>query len=197
MRLSNTITALSLVGIASGSWVPGAIAQPGLQGSYVGVTVDSSTTQNALPTLLRALNQQNWVVDEALRQVGVGNPPTGNSDVPGNQFQGRLDLPNSPLSVRGTVFVNPETSAVLPVLSYDMAIGDNTNLYAGAGYAFVKSGGARTPIGSQSGAVITTGIETRAGKNLVVYGDTKLNLNDNRGGDRSAVRFQFGAGYRF
>ncbi|WP_206754560.1 hypothetical protein [Leptolyngbya sp. FACHB-36] len=174
-----------------------ALAQSGLEGSYVGVAVDGSALQDELPNLLKSIEPQDWIVDAALRQMnGAAFNSQSSQSTAGSQFQGRYDVPNSPISVRGTVFVHSERSAVLPILSYDLPVGSGTNLYAGAGYAIVRPGTV-TPLGTQSGMVLTTGIEASAGKNLVIYGDTKLNLNQDRSGNASSLRFQFGAGYRF
>jgi hypothetical protein len=181
-----------------------AAAESGFQGSYVGVVVDPNRTGDALPSLLTTINQSNWVFDEALRQYRSTRPTTTvtptspDSQAPrGNQFQGRVDFANSPLSLRGTVFVGESTTAVLPSLSYDVGVGKNTNIYAGVGYAVVDAPAVSTPIGNQSGVVVTTGLEAAAGKNLVIFGDAKLNLNDRTPDGSSKVRVQFGAGLRF
>lgn len=196
-----TTLVVSILTLTGSLIVPAATAETGLQGSYLGIAVDGSAAHDTLPSFLRAFSQQSWILDEALRQARESNsklnPSPNQRDVVGNQFQGRFDLPNNSLSVRGTFFVNPDASAILPSLTYDLPIGKNTNIYAGAGYAFVKSSGAATPFGNQSGVVLTTGIEAAAGRNLVIYGDTKLNLNAPKAGEGSPVRFQFGAGFRF
>lgn len=177
-------------------------AQPGLEGSYLGVAVDGDRMQTGLPSLFQEVNQQGSLWDAALRQFSNSATPTTQSPseqaATGKQFQGRLDLPNNRLSVRGSVFMSDEANAVLPTVTYDLPVGKSSNVYAGAGYAIVNNAaGTTTPLGNQNGVVLTTGFEASAGRNLVIFGDTKLNLNDDRATGNSPVRFQFGAGYRF
>ena len=178
-----------------------AIAQPeGLQGSYIGVTVDSSQTGTMLKSVLET-DAWGGVPAWSPADLWKANITTGN--LPGtaptsgeNQFQGRLDIPSSQVSARGTVFfVDKEVKAVMPMISYDLPITDGTNIYAGAGYALVKNPG--TPLGDRDGLVLSTGIEAGVGDGLVIYGDAKLRLNRDRANPDSPVRVQVGAGYRF
>lgn len=188
---------LALMGLVSMVGLP-AVAEPGFQGSYVGVVVDRDRTVDALPSLLGAVNQSSLVFDEALRQYRYSRTPAPSSDqARGNQFQGRLDFAKSPLSLRGTVFVGEDATAVLPALSYDLAVGSRTNIYTGVGYAIVNAPELATPLGKESGVVLTTGLETAAGKNLVIFGDAKLNLSDRSTNGDPKIRWQFGAGFRF
>jgi hypothetical protein len=176
-----------------------ASAQPGLQGSYVGVAVDGNRMPENLPALLSDGNPQNWILNSTIRQLGANqtSPSNGEAAAIGRQFQGRLDLPNQPMSVRGSVYTGAGSTAILPTLTYDLPIGHGTNVYAGAGYAIVN-GGSETPLGNQNGVVLTTGFEAAAGRNLVIFGDTKLNLNDDSTRSSGApIRVQFGAGIRF
>lgn len=188
---------LALTGLLGMVALP-ALAETGFQGSYLGVVVDRDRTVDSLPSLLGAVNQSNLVFDEVLRQYRYSRSPDPVSDqVRGNQFQGRVDFANSPLSLRGTVFVGEAATAVLPTLSYDLAVGSRTNIYTGVGYAVVNSPELATPLGKESGVVLTTGLETAAGKNLVIFGDAKLNLGDRGISGDPKIRWQFGAGIRF
>lgn len=197
--VSSFAVAIALAGITQA-----VRAEPGLNGSYLGVAVDGQDLGNRLPSLLQAVNQQNWVFDEAIRQFKASDSqsaqpaaPATSNDAIGSQFQGRLDLPNR-FSLRGSAFVSDGATAVIPSLTYDVPVSAGTNVYAGAGYAVVNTGtGGSTPLGDQNGVVLTTGIEAAAGKNLVIFGDTKLNLNHDRASGSNPLRFQFGAGIRF
>jgi len=195
MRSVHLFCAVCLVALTA----PVTYAEQGFQGSYVGVSVSGDRSVDTLPSLLRMVNQSGWVFDEALRQYRYSRPvnlaPT--HEAKGNQFQGRVDLAHSPVSLRGTVFLSETATAVLPSLSYDLAVGKQTNLYAGVGYAVVNAPNLTTPLGRESGVVLSTGLETAAGKNLVVFGDAKLNLNEKAIPGESKLRFQFGAGIRF
>lgn len=182
-----------------------AIAQPtGLEGSYVGITVDSNQTNTLLQSMLDADawgGMSAWSPADLWKEaVTTGNPLSNQtspkSEAPTTQVQGRLDLPNSPLSARGSVFfVDKDVKAVMPMLSYDLPVANGTNVYAGAGYAFVKTPG--TPLGDRDGVVLTTGVEAGVGDGLVIYGDAKLRLNRDRADTNAPVRLQVGAGYRF
>lgn len=204
------ITTLALSGLAIVPLLlpaqPAAAKPQGLQGSYVGVTVDEGSTSENIRALLEVGNQGPWNPDSPLNPIGLPTTPNANNANTGqgnsakgaeSQFQGRVDLGGSPFSARGTVFfVDKDVKAVLPMVSYDLPITNSANVYAGAGYAFVKEDGSATPIGSQDGVVITTGAEAAVGDGLVLYGDAKFRLN--RDSDtNSPLRFQFGAGYRF
>ncbi len=195
MRSIHWFWAICLVGLTA----PAAYAEQGFQGSYIGVSVSGDRGVDTLPSLLRMVNQSGWVFDEALRQYRYSRPAHRSSanEVKGNQFQGRVDFAHSPVSLRGTVFLGETATAALPALSYDLAIGRQTNLYAGVGYAVVNAPNLTTPLGRASGVVLSTGVETAAGKNLVVFGDAKLNLNEKAIPGESKLRFQFGAGLRF
>jgi len=174
-----------------------ATAQPqGMQGSYVGVTVDSSKTNEMLQSFLEP---GTWDGSPTWSPAELWREPSEKSTAGiENQFQGRLDLPNSKISARGAVFlVDKEVKAVMPMLSYDLAVTNNTNIYAGAGYAFVKTPEQMTPVGDRNGVVLTTGVEAAVSDGIVIYGDAKLRLNRDRADTNPPVRVQVGAGYRF
>lgn len=198
MKRSCTVIGFSL--LLSFSISSAAIAQSsnpaGFQGSYIGILVDGNSAPQKFQSFVRSGNPTLWLLDEAVGQYRIANPQTINGEATGSQFQGRLDLPNSPISLRGTVFTGDQSKAILPTLTYDVPVGRSTNVYAGAGYVFVQSPGERTPLGGQDGVVLTTGVEAAIDKRIVIYGDAKLNLNGVNSDD-GKVRFQFGAGYRF
>jgi len=168
----------------------------GLSGSYLGVTLDGDNLNDSFRTLVRTGNSALWLVDQVIsRPRNPSTPGTGNaSDRPPTHLQGRLDLPNSQLSVRGTVVMGEQVESVTPVLSYDLPVGANTNVYAGAGYAIVQPG-QPTPVGSRDGVVLTTGIETSINRRVIVYGDMRYQPNTMVGSD--AMQWQVGIGHRF
>ncbi len=206
LKFVSTITALSALAIAPIVLSDQtATAQPrGMQGSYIGVAVDGNKAGENLPGLLEATNPESWILDEFLRLQGIGtgsSAESADSQTRGesavNQLQGRLDLPNTPISVRGAVFVGDEAKAVLPMLSYDLPVTNNANVYAGAGYALVKTPGEATPLGDRNGVVMTAGAEAAINESLVIYGDAKVGLNAARETGNPPVRLQVGAGFRF
>lgn len=165
----SVLSALTASSLLLGSQV--ASAQPaGMDGSYVGAGLAAGVTD-------------------------------GGSDDDGSTFggniQGRLNVPRVPLSLRGSVLFSDDTSAIMPILSYDVPVSNNANIYAGAGYSFVEEDGQSTPLGNQDAFVLTTGVESEVVRNIVLYGDVKLGLDAYQDSSNPAVSFQLGAGYRF
>jgi hypothetical protein len=115
----------------------------------------------------------------------------------GGNIQGRITTEKAPVSVRGAVLFSDETSAIMPIVTYDVPVTNNANLYVGAGYSFVESNGKPTPLGNQDAPVVTVGAEAALGNNMVVYGDTKLGINAYQNSPASAVSVQAGAGFKF
>jgi hypothetical protein len=148
-----------------------ASAQPkGMDGSYVGAGVAAGVTNGG---------------------------QDGDAATLGGNIQGRVAIPNAPVSVRGAVLWSDETAAIMPMVSYDVPVAKNTNVYVGAGYSFVESNGKPTPLGNQDGVVLTAGAESAVAKDFIVYGDAKLGLNTYQDSPASALSFQAGVGYRF
>ncbi|MEO0458494.1 MAG: hypothetical protein AAF152_18200 [Cyanobacteria bacterium P01_A01_bin.114] len=161
-----------------------AIAQPdGLSGSYAGsnLSVDEAIFSGLESTETPSLS-------EALMGVVLTPEVT-------QQYQGRLDIENSALSLRGALYVDPETRAVIPSVTYDQPVMAGTNVYAGAGYAVVQSGS--TPVGDRNGLVLSAGAETELLPGTVVYGDAKLGVGTDSVTGNSPVRLQLGVGRRF
>lgn len=115
----------------------------------------------------------------------------------GGNIQGRIAVPNLPFSARGAVLFSDKTSAIMPILTYDIPVTNGANVYVGGGYSFVEADGKPTPLGNRDSTVVTAGVEAQVGENIVVYGDTKLGLKAYQNSPASALSFQVGAGYRF
>ncbi|MEM9908319.1 MAG: hypothetical protein AAF921_25185 [Cyanobacteria bacterium P01_D01_bin.44] len=161
-----------------------AIAQPeGLSGSYAGssLSVDEAVFGGLESTGAPALS-------DAL--MGTVLPPEA-----AQEYQGRLDIENSALSLRGALYVDQETRAVIPSITYDQPVMAGTNVYAGAGYAVVQSGS--TPVGDQNGLVLSAGAETELLPGTVVYGDAKMGIGTDSATGNSPLRLQLGVGRRF
>jgi hypothetical protein len=171
-----------------------AIAQ-GMEGSYFGSTLNGNSTES----LLKVFEANQLVQPRDFIQVYTDSATTTDEPI---QFQGRLDVPNFPFSVRGMAYSSPEAKAIMPVISYDRAVLDNANIYAGVGYAFVETMGenSATPVGDSDGMVLTTGVEAKVTNHLILFGDAKLRLDPNSErmqATESPVQFQFGVGYGF
>ena len=131
--------------------------------------------------------------------VGVTNGGnSGNDDDAqfGGNVQGRFAIPNTPLSARGAVLFTDKSAALMPMISYDVPVTNNANIYLGAGYSFVTNDGT-TPLGNKDAVVIATGVEAQMSKNIVVYGDAKLGIDAYRDSSGEAVSLQTGVAYRF
>ncbi|MBD2461994.1 porin family protein [Oscillatoria sp. FACHB-1407] len=127
--------------------------------------------------------------------AGVSNPDDDTTF--GGNVQGRYDLANAPISLRGSALISDGSAALMPIISYDVGIAPNTNLYLGAGYSFVTDDEDATPLGNQNAPVLTAGVETAVTRNIALYGDAKLGIDAYEGNSDSAVSLQLGAAYRF
>lgn len=115
----------------------------------------------------------------------------------GGNIQGRLAVPNVPVSLRGAVLFTNVNSAVMPIVTYDIPVANNTNIYVGGGYSWVQKDGQPTPLGNKSAPVLTAGAETGIGDYVVLYGDAKVGIKAYQNSPASALSFQAGLGYRF
>lgn len=130
--------------------------------------------------------------------TGVTNGgQTGDAAKFGGNIQGRLAIPNTPISARGAILFSNETSAIMPIISYDVPVTNRANVYLGAGYSFVEANGKPTPLGNKDSVVLTTGLETEVTKNIMFYTDAKLGIKAYENSSASAVSLQAGAAYRF
>ncbi|MBW4672032.1 MAG: porin family protein [Cyanomargarita calcarea GSE-NOS-MK-12-04C] len=115
----------------------------------------------------------------------------------GGNVQGRYAIPNAPASVRGSVLFGGDSTAIMPMLTYDAPIAKNTNVYLGGGYSFQTDEGQASQLGNKNAPVVTLGAESEVAKNVVLYGDAKWGINAYKGSDADALSFQTGLGYRF
>ena len=134
--------------------------------------------------------------------AGVGGSVTnggrGNDEATfGGNIQGRFAVPNTPVSVRGSVLFNGDNSAIVPTLTYDLPVARNTNVYLGAGYGFVQKGNQTSQLGTQDTPVITAGVESEVAKGVVVYSDAKYGTSAYKGSGAGSVSIVGGVGLRF
>lgn len=115
----------------------------------------------------------------------------------GGNIQGRYAIPNTPISARGAFLFGGDTVSVIPSLSYDVPVSNNTNVYLGAGYSFLGREGKSTPLGNKNAVVLSTGIESQVTNRVVLYGDVKVGLDAYRDSSAAASSIQAGVGYRF
>ncbi|MGA7935597.1 MAG: hypothetical protein WCA35_18750 [Kovacikia sp.] len=130
--------------------------------------------------------------------AGVTNGgQNGDAATFGGNIQGRVAIPSVPVSVRGAVLFTGNNSTVIPALTYDVPVANNTNVYLGAGYSFVQKDGKPTPLGNRDAAVIMAGAEAGIGDYIVGYGDVKWGIDAYKNSPASALSIQAGLGYRF
>jgi hypothetical protein len=115
----------------------------------------------------------------------------------GGNIQGRIGIPNAPVSVRGAVLFGGDNAAIMPMVTYDQRISNNANIYAGVGYSFVDKDNQPSPLGNRNSVVLTLGAEAEMIKQVVVYGDAKWGINAYENSSADALSFQAGLGYRF
>lgn len=127
--------------------------------------------------------------------LGVGNPDDNDAILGGN-VQGRLDSTRLPVSLRGAALFNGDNAALMPLVTYDIGIARNTNLYVGGGYSFTVNDDT-SPLGDKDAPVITAGIESAVQRNVAVYGDAKVGIDAFKDSNNAAASFQVGAAYRF
>ncbi len=163
----------------------------GLNGSYIGISDrPENLTSDLLNSDLSLFSGSNLLLNRFVDSFKPGHAGT-------TVFQGRYDLPNSPFSVRGSMFLSPESRAIEPTVSFDLPIARNTNFFVGGGVTLVQSNGKGTPLGDVNSPVVTAGIESEILPNMVVYGNAKFRMNQAQITERSPVNFQVGAGFRF
>jgi hypothetical protein len=154
-------------------------ARAQLEGSYLGVSVDEG-----LPAMLEssAATPLNLLQDAA--QLSGSQPV---------EYQGRLDLQDSALSLRGNVYLNDEAATIIPSLTYDLSVMERANLYLGAGYAIVTGQPQGTDIGDQNGFVLSAGAEAEVLPGMILYGNTQYGINTHSNGGQP-MTFQLGIG---
>ena len=189
------VSRCSLIGsvFAFATFAPHQAIAQGMEGSYLGSPLEDDSVESLLQFFEA---DQLTQPSEALK---LYTEPATESPI---QLQGRLDIPDFPFSVRGTAYSSQDAKAILPTISYDHAVHDDANIYAGVGYVFVETIGENsdTPLGNQNGVVLTTGIEAKVMDDFILFGDAKLRLDaysEQMEATKSPVQFQFGIGYGF
>lgn len=170
IALSALSATILSAGVASAQPYRVEVDKPGTDASYVGAGIAAGVTNGG---------------------------QTGDAATFGGNIQGRVAIPNAPVSVRGAVLFSDETSAIMPIVSYDQAVSNNANVYVGAGYSFVEANGSPTPLGNDDAPVVVVGGEAEVLNGLIVYGDAKWGIDAYQNSPADAVSLQAGVGYRF
>jgi outer membrane autotransporter protein len=130
--------------------------------------------------------------------VGLGlDTEDGFSDTEfGGVVQGRYDIKNAPISLRGSVLFNGKAAAIQPMLTYDIATSNKSNVYLGGG-ASVLLGDGESPLGDKTAFMLTAGVEGEVAPNWALFGDVRWGISALENSDGQAISFQTGAAYRF
>lgn len=172
-----------------------AVASFVLTGGIASAQTNTTTTSVTTSTTTRGMNGSYL---GAGLSAGVTNG--GQQDdaaLLGGNIQGRVAIPKSPVSVRGAVLFGGDSTAAMPMLTYDAPIAKNTNVYIGGGYSFLTDEGQASQLGNQNAPVVTLGAESEVAKNVIVYGDAKWGIDAYKNSDADALSLQTGVGFRF
>ena len=113
----------------------------------------------------------------------------------GSCSAGRYKFDNVPLSVRSSVLFGNGGTSVVPTVSYDLPVGDRTNVYLGAGASF-KVGGNSSITGDQTAFAVQPGIEVSLNKNILLYSNAVIPFNGQSNGS-AGTSLQAGVGLQF
>lgn len=192
---------LMSLGAAQAQTNPAPAPADGLSGSYLGVTVNADSALGLGQDYLQQTGSStSWFINQALAGSQSGSAATNSSPAAGlngRAVQGRIDLSNLPVSIRGKMSFGNEANVVQPIVSYDLAIARNTNFYAGAGYSFISSKVSNAAPTHQEAFFVTAGAEAAVSDKVVVYGDAQYPLNPSDLKITAPVQVQFGLGVRF
>jgi len=116
--------------------------------------------------------------------------------------QGRLTMPrqserNLPFSARGSLLFDGDNVVAIPTVTYDLAVNQRANIYAGLGYSLVGGDNEVTSLGDKNSLVINGGFESDIRDNFLGYTDLKVGTDSFENDEGTAVSVQVGLGYRF
>jgi outer membrane autotransporter protein len=129
--------------------------------------------------------------------VGLNGESDSNDANFGGNVQGRFDIPQAPVSVRGAALITGNSVNLVPTVTVDLGVAPNTNVYLGGGYSFATNEGATSALGNKNSAVLTAGVETAVRRNIALYSDVKVALDGVADSNKTPVSVQVGAAYRF
>jgi Outer membrane protein beta-barrel domain len=129
--------------------------------------------------------------------VGLNGEVGSNDANFGGNVQGRFDIPQAPVSLRGAALITGNSVNLVPTVTVDLGVAPNTNVYLGGGYSFATNEGKPSALGNQNAAVLTAGVETAVHRNIALYSDVKVALDGVAASNKTPVSVQVGAAYRF
>ncbi|MDX2254664.1 MAG: porin family protein [Pseudanabaenaceae cyanobacterium bins.39] len=118
-----------------------------------------------------------------------------NPSVVGANLTGRYKFDGVPLSARSSVIFGNGGTSVVPTVSYDLPVGDRTNLYLGAGASF-KVGGNSSLTGDQTAFALQPGVEVSLNRRVLLYSNAVIPFNGQTNGS-AGTSLQAGVGVQF
>ncbi|MBE9113254.1 hypothetical protein IQ273_28150 [Nodosilinea sp. LEGE 07298] len=131
--------------------------------------------------------------------IGITNDAaTGQGSGVQGVISGRYRLLRYPVSIRAQGFLFGGDFAFVPTVSYDVPLSWNTDVYVGAGAAFVGGGDEPSIVGNKTSFVLQPGIDYLfPNSNLVAFGNAIFAFDAYREGGNMAVSVQGGVGIQF
>jgi hypothetical protein len=127
--------------------------------------------------------------------VSLGGINSDTSSALGGNITGRYKFEESPVSFRTSVLLGNGGTSIIPTFSYDVPLGDRTNVYLGAGASVVPNN-SNSLTGDRNAFAFQPGIEVSLDKNVLLYSNAVLAINGYTDG-RTATSVQGGIGYQF
>ncbi len=118
-----------------------------------------------------------------------------NPSAVGANLAGRYKFDDVPLSVRSSVLFGNNGTSIVPTISYDLPVGDRTNVYLGAGASF-KVGGNDSLTGNQTAFALQPGVEVSLNKQVLLYSNAVIPFNGQTNGS-AGTSLQGGVGVQF
>lgn len=159
---------------------------------YLGVAIATSvlTSFSAIASAEEVRLPGSYIGAGISVQSFATNPSTVGANI-----AGRYKFDNVPLSVRSSVLFGNGGTSVVPTVSYDLPVGDRTNVYLGAGASF-KVGGNSSITGDQTAFAVQPGIEVSLNKNILLYSNAVIPFNGQSNGS-AGTSLQAGVGLQF
>jgi hypothetical protein len=159
---------------------------------YLGVAIATSvlTSFSAVASAEEVKRPGSYVGAGVSLQSFATNP-----SVVGANLAGRYKFDDVPLSVRSSVLFGNGGTSIVPTVSYDLPVGDRTNVYLGAGASF-KVGGNSSMTGDQTAFAVQPGVEVSLNKNILLYSNAVIPFNGQSNGS-AGTSLQAGVGLQF
>jgi len=164
---------------------------------YLGVAIATAvmTSFSAIASAEEVRLPGSYIGAGISAQTLASNSSGSGTSIIGANIAGRYKFDDAPVSVRSSVLFGNGGTSVVPTVSYDVPLGDRTNVYLGAG-ASVKVGGDSSLTGNQTAFALQPGVEVSLNKNLLVYGNAVIPFNGQTDGS-AGTSLQAGVGFQF